>query len=60
MASKVCPVCDRSEHSPCEMCAESKAMFLKILIDKTPKPEAMKAEEVQKINIASGEDVCFS
>ena len=62
MADKVCPVCDAPGNAPCEMCAQSYAMFLGMLIPQPPKAQEKPAEvaEVQaKINISSGEDVCF-
>jgi hypothetical protein len=45
------------------MCAESYAMFLGLLIPQAPKKQEKPAEVAavhEKINIGSGEDVCFS
>jgi hypothetical protein len=63
MESKVCPVCEAPANAPCQMCAESYAMFLGLLIPQAPKKQEKPAEVAavhEKINIGSGEDVCFS
>ena len=58
----ICPVCEAPGNAPCEMCRESYSMFLNMLMPKPPKKEekpAEVAEAHEKINISSGEDVCF-
>ena len=59
-----CPVCDNPVGEPCELCAQSMAMILKLTLKPEPEPEARCAnivEQTQKfINICSGEDVCLS
>lgn len=58
MHVNVCPVCDAPSTSPCEMCAQSYAMFLNMLIPGPVKPEP-EVMEAPLVNIASGEDACL-
>lgn len=57
MLQNPCPVCDLPAGQACELCAESTSMFIRWLAKPEP---ACAPQQQEKINIASGEDVCLA